>query len=424
MNIGIDTADRTVVDVTHPRAYLAHLLFFICCCTLFEGYDVLILNLALPHLGREFSASAESLSYAVGLISVGTVMAFALVRLADQYGRRAVFLGAVAGYTLFTMLTAFSTGLYDFVAYQFVARMFMVTEIGVGAIILTEEMPHRYRGAAVTLVFALGLVGGIAGALLYPYIIETALGWRTLYIAGGAVLPVLAIYWRRLRETRRWQLDQQHNPQPRVSFLAGYREIAKVFHSRYRPYLLVGTTIWFALNAWSSSCLFFFTYYVTNERGWSATQVSATLTFGYMLAILGYLTAGPMLELAGRRITVSLYFAVGTGSAIACFLSESTLVITVSYMVVLGMQALWAIAATITSEIFPTELRGTGNAVVNNLLGRTGMVLAPSMIGVLSVWLGSVGQAVAVVALVPLFCIPVILLLLKETKGKTLEEIA
>lgn len=424
MSTTTNAVDGALDEVIPPRAYLAQLLFFICCCTLFEGYDVLILNLALPHLGREFGASAEMLSYAVGVISVGTVMAFALVRLADRYGRRAVFLGAVTGYTLFTMLTACSTGVYDFVAYQFVARMFMVTEIGVGAIILTEEMPPRYRGAAVTLVFALGLVGGIAGSLLYPYIVETALGWRTLYIAGGAVLPVLAIYWRRLRETRRWEIDQQLNPRTRVSFLAGYREIAKVFHSTYRSRLMVGTTVWFALNAWSSSCLFFFTYYVTNERGWSAAQVSTTLTLGYMLAILGYLTAGPMLELAGRRITVSLYFAVGAGSAMACFLSESTLVITVSYMVVLGMQALWAIAATITSEIFPTELRGTGNAVVNNLLGRTGMVLAPSMIGVLSVWLGSVGQAVAVIALVPLFCIPVILLLLKETKGKTLEEIA
>lgn len=411
-------------EAVHTRAYLTHLIFFICCCTLFEGYDVLILNLALPHLGREFSASAETLSYAVGLISVGTVMAFALVRLADRYGRRAVFLGAVAGYTLFTVLTACSVGLYDFVVYQFLARMFMVTEIGVGAIILTEEMPRRYRGAAVTLVFALGLMGGIAGSMLYPHIVETALGWRMLYIAGGAVLPVLLIYWTRLQETQRWQRDQQQNMQPRVALLASYREILRIFHPRYRSRLLIGTSIWFALNAWSSSCLFFFTYYVTNERGWSAAQVSATLTFGYMLAIAGYLTAGPMLEFAGRRVTVSVYFAVGGGSAIACFLSESTLVISVSYMIVLGMQALWAIAATITSEIFPTELRGTGNAVVNNLLGRTGMVLAPSMIGVLSAWLGSVGQAVAVMALVPFFCIPVILLLLKETKGKTLEEIA
>lgn len=411
-------------DAEHPRGYLLQLLFFVCCCTMFEGYDVLILNLALPHLGREFAADAETLSYAVGLISVGTVVAFALVRLADRYGRRAVFLGAVAGYTLFTMLTAFSVGLYDFVVYQFVARLFMVTEIGVGAIILTEEMPSRYRGAAVTLVFALGLLGGIAGSLLYPLIIDTTLGWRMLYLAGGALLPLLAVCWPRLKETQRWLHDQQSRAQPRTSLMASYRDILIIFQARYRSRVVVGTSIWFALNAWSASCLFFFTYYVTNERGWEAARVGATLTVGYMVALVGYVTAGPMLEWVGRRVTVCAYFFVGGLSSIICFLSQSDTVITVSYVVVLSMQALWAIAATITSEIFPTEVRGTANAVVNNLLGRTGMVLAPGLVGLLSAWLGSVGQAVAIMAVVPFCCIPLVLLVLKETKGKVLEEIA
>lgn len=54
----------------------------------------------------------------------------------------------------------------------------------------------------------------------------------------------------------------------------------------------------------------------------------------------------------------------------------------VSYSILMGTQALWGIAATITSEIFPTEICATGNAVVNNLLGRTGMVLAPGAVGV------------------------------------------
>ena len=60
---------------------------------------------------------------------------------------------------------------------------------------------------------------------------------------------------------------------------------------------------------------------------------------------------------------------------------------------------------------------------MNNMLGRTGMVLAPTAIGALSAWLGSVGEAVAVVALIPFCCIPFILLLVPETSGKSLEEI-
>ncbi len=411
-------------EVAHERSYLAHLIIFVCCCTMFEGYDVLILNLALPHLGDDFGANSEQLGYAVGIISVGTVMAFTLVRLADRYGRRAVFLGSVTGYTVFTLLTALSVGLYDFVAYQFVARLFMVTEIGVAAIILTEEMPRRYRGLAVTLVFGLGLFGGIVGSLIYPFLIEIDLGWRGLYLAGGAVLPILLFYWNRLKETQRWQLAQHRTPKSRTSMLASYKEMASVFQSKYRRRLLTGASIWVAVNAWSASCLFFFAYYVTNERGWSAAQVGSTLTIGYMFALAGYLSAGPLLDYAGRRFTVCAFFIVGGISTITCFLSDSDLVITVSYIILLSTQALWAIAATITSEMFPTELRATGNAVVNNLLGRTGMVLAPSVVGALSAWLGSVGQAVAIVAVVPFLIVPIVLLLLTEAKGKSLEEIS
>lgn len=89
------------------------------------------------------------------------------------------------------------------------------------------------------------------------------------------------------------------------------------------------------------------------------------------------------------------------------------------------MNAVWAISATITSEIFPTNIRATANAVVNNhLLGRTGMVLAPALVGILSKSLGSAGDAVTLIALVSFLCIPVVVFLLPETKRQVLEDIA
>lgn len=408
----------------HEKRYLWHLLFFVCFATLFEGYDLLIINLALPYLGADFGADSQTLGAAVGLINVGTIVAFIPVRLADRYGRRAVFLTAITGYTVFTILSAFSVGLHDFVAYQFIARMFMVTEIGLGAIILTEEMPARWRGAAVTLMFAASLGGGVLGSAVFPFLVDTELGWRMLYLIGGALVVVLAIYWKRVRETRRFVQDASLRDPTAGSLVASFRALWTVFRPTYRNRVLAGTAIWFTVNAWSSCCLFFFSYYVTNERGWDPGAVSYALTLGYSLAVIGYVTAGPMLDFAGRRRTAALYFTIGALSAYVCFTARSASVITAAYVVVLGMHALWPIAATITSEIFPTPIRGTANAVVNNLIGRTGMALAPAVVGGLSAVLGSVGQAVAVVVLVPFVCLPVILLVVSETKGKELEEIS
>jgi len=419
-----DRASDPASKASPPNArYLAHLLFFVCFATLFEGYDLLIINLSLPYLGQELGADSRTLGTAVGLINVGTIAAFVPVRLADRYGRRAVFLAATTGYTVFTILSAFSVGLHDFVAYQFVARMFMVTEIGVGAIILTEETPARWRGAAVTLMFALGLMGGVLGSAVFPCLVDTELSWRALYLMGGILLPVVAFYWRRLRETRRYAFERDRLDEDRVPLWLSFRQMIEIFEEGYRKRTLAGGVIWFAVNAWSSSCLFFFAYYVTKERAWEPAAVSYTLTLGYSLAVIGYATAGPMLDLGGRRLTATLYFVLGAASAWVCFTAESALLITVAYVGVLGMHALWPIAATITSEIFPTAMRGTANAVVNNLLGRTGMVIAPITVGMLSGWLGSVGESVAVVSLTPLVCVPVIWLLVTETRGKELEEI-
>jgi hypothetical protein len=43
-------AEPTLGVTERPTSYLRHLLFFIFVATLFEGYDVLIINLALPAL--------------------------------------------------------------------------------------------------------------------------------------------------------------------------------------------------------------------------------------------------------------------------------------------------------------------------------------------------------------------------------------
>ena len=404
------------------RGYLVGLLAFIGFVTLFEGYDLLIINLALPALGREFGVDAAVLGKAVGLINVGTIVAFIPVRLADRYGRRRVFLWAIALYTLFTLLSALSVGLADFVLWQFLARMFMVTEIGVGAIILTEEMPARWRGAAVTFMFALSLAGGILGSALHPWLAGSELGWRALYVFGGVVLPVLLLCWPWLRETQRYAAQKAATAR-RESLTALFGAFLALWRSRYRLRVLAGASLWFAVNAWSSSCLFFFAYYVTNERQWTPVEISHALTLAYSLAIVGYVSGGALLDMVGRRVTASLFFVTGSTAAWVCFTAHDPVVITTAYVVVLGMHALWPVAATITSEIFPTELRATANALVNNLLGRTGMALAPAIVGVFSVWLGSVGQSVAVVALVPLACLPIILFAVSESRGQELDRL-
>jgi len=232
---------------------------------------------------------------------------------------------------------------------------------------------------------------------------------------------VLLFYWSKLRETRRFKSGSVGEDE--VPLLQSFQALKIVFQKHFRRRALAGATIWFTVNAWSSSCLFFFSYYVTNERGWDTGAVSYALTWAYSLAIIGYATAGPMLDFSGRRLTATVYFSIGALAAYVCFSAQSAPVITVAYVVVLEMHAVWPIAGTITSEIFPTEIRATANAVVNHMIGRIGMALAPAVVGVVSAMLGSVGDAVAIISLIPFVCLPIILLTVKEIKGQELEDI-
>ena len=408
------------LEAEHLTPYLRHLTFFVIVCAFFEAYNTLIINLALPYIGKQFHADAGTLGFAVGIINVGTMAAFIPVRLADRYGRRLLLLAVVSAFTFFTMATAFAAGIVSFIVLQFFARLFLVSEVGVGPIMLTEELPARYRGRAIILSMAIAALASIFGPLAFPWLVTTRLGWRTLYLVAGAMVPLLAIYWGRIKETRRWA--EQSKNRAKISLLRDFRATTGVFQRRYWREIVAGTSIWFLTNFWTTTVLFFFGYYAIRERGWTPSMLRNTMTFAYLVAFAFYLSAGPLLDFAGRRLTAFLYFGLGSLSLIICFRAETHWIIVAAYTVAMGMNAVWGISATITAEIFPTSMRASANAVVNNLMGRTGMVVASAFVGFFSTRLGSLSSAVVLVGVISLIASPIVLLL-PETKGQVLEDI-
>lgn len=221
-------------------------------------------------------------------------------------------------------------------------------------------------------------------------------------------------------------MQEQAAPKPRGQHLPAWRQdVRLLFGPAYRGRLIAASTLWFFTCLYGIALQGFFPYYALQERGWSAERVGLTATLGYSVAFLGYFVSGPLLDFVGRKITASVYFSLGAIAATLCFQAQHPLAITVFYCLALAMSGVWAISATITAEIFPTHMRATANAVANNVLGRLGCVLSPSLIGLLSSPLESVGNAATVVVWGNvLICVPILLLLLPETRGKTLEEIA
>ncbi len=391
--------------------YQKLLFVLLCGATSFEGFDTKLASLLLPQLGSEFGVGPQVLGNTLAALSLGTVAAFAVIRLADRFGRRPLLLVSLGGYAVLTLATFFSRSLAEFALLQFGARMLMVTQLALAYVILSEELPARLRGRANGLLGAFASVGAALPAVFLAPLEESAAGWRGLFLLGGLPLLFLPLFWRVLREPpafaeRRRAVGGSIAAQARVLMGPGLR----------RRFAGI-TLLWFSVNFFSACTMFFFTYYVFNERGWTVADLQIVVPAAVPFAFLGYAAGGRLMDLVGRRIAAVSFLAVGSVASLVCYQATSWWVIAGSWIALQMLQGMWPIANTITAELFPTEVRASASALSHNLLGRWGMVIGPSVTGATAAALGSTGDAVTLLAFSNLLAIPLVLFLLPETRG-------
>jgi putative MFS transporter len=308
---------------------------------------------------------------------------------------------------VFTLATAFAPSLAAFSALQLVARMLLVTELALAYVMLGEELPAAQRGRAMALLGAFASVGASLPALFLAPLEAAGFGWRGLFAIGALPLVLWPVYWRVVRETPAFGHAE------RLSW-------RQLFAPALRLRLAAVSALWWSVNFWSATALYFFTLYVFEERGWSAADLQRLPLGTIPVGFAGYFTAGWIMDRVGRRAAATLYLAGGTAAAALCFQSTRSIQIVAGYLALVGLGGLWTIASTITTELFPTALRATAIGLANNLIGRTGLIVGPIAAGSLAEALGSTGDAVTWLAAANLLCIPIVWLL-PETRGVALE---
>lgn len=375
--------------------------------TFFEGFDTRLVALVQPVIGREFGATREALGQAVGLSSLGMVFAFFVIHWADRIGRRPVFLGALAGYAVLTLATAFAPSLAAFTALQFFARMAMVVELGLAYLILSEEMPAEIRGR-VNGVFGgcVAIGASVPDALLHP-LDQWGIGWRGLFLIGAVPLLLFPFYYRHLAETTAFRARKAARSTAGSTWAGELALLRVLVSGLHRRRLAAITALWILVNFWSGSALYSFTLYVFEERGWRAEDLVLLPLGTIPCGLFGYSLAGFAMDRIGRRGAASLYFLVAAGATVVCYQASGGGPILAGYFALVGLGGIWAIVTTWTAELFPTELRATASGFANNLVGRFGLVFGPIVTGLLGGALASTADAVSWLALVPLLGIPI-----------------
>jgi len=386
---------------------------------MFEGFDISATSVVLPYLSREFKIPPTAIGGALGVIALGSIAAWFLLRAADRYGRRPLLILAATGFSLGSLATIASTGLQSYTAIQFVTRAALVTQMALAYLILSESLPPALRGRANGVLGAMGSFGAALPFLAIGPALDSALGWRLLFVIGAAPLLLMPLLLWKLRETPVWLLarDQSRRPaSPRDEFRA-------LTSPDLRSSFIAMSVLWLIINFTSAASALFFTLYVVNERGWPPGDFARIAPFGLVGAFVGYVGAGSLSDWIGRRRTLCLFMGLLGALTISCYLSTNWYAIAASFIGLQAMLGVWVVAYTINSELFPTELRGAANGWCHNLIGRWGVVSAPILLGWMSARLGSIGLAAAILGGVAWLTIPVILLLIPETRGRRLDQL-
>ncbi len=404
------------------------LFTLLCLATFFEGFDTQLSSLVQPMIRNDFGVSVEAVGTALGLSRLGMVAAFFVILMADRVGRRPIFLAGLAGYAVFTLATAFATDLVTFAILQFFASGAMVVELFLAYVILSEALPTAVRGRVNGLFASTAAIGAAVPAGLLAPLESLDVGWRGLFVLGAIPLLLLPIYIRRIPETSLFEAQRrsQQSQGPRSSAREAWREffasLRTLWRSSARGRLLRVSLLWLAVNFWSGSALYSFTFYVYDDHGWTAADL-AWLPLGTIpIGALGYVLSGVAMDRYGRRRAAIGYLLVATIATLVCYRATHTAVIYGSYFALVGLVGVWTIVTTWTAELFATASRATAIGVANNLIGRLGLVVGPISSGLLAGAFGSFGDAISLLAIAPVLAIP-IALSLPETRHLELDEV-
>jgi MFS family permease len=442
------TTSATVSDTPWYRELTATHWFILIVASmgwLFDTMDQQLFNLArrpavVELLARRSGVApssadvAEYAGYATMILMIGWASGGVIFGiLGDRIGRVKTMVITVLCYSLFTGLSAFSVGIWDFTFYRFVTGLGVGGQFAVGVALVAESLSDRARPFALGWLQASSTWGNMLASLIGMGLggLETsgAIGsaWRTMFVIGALPAFLSVLIMRRLREPEKWTQARQSGVR-----LGSFSELFA--HPRWRRNAIVGVLLAFSgvVGLWGIG---FFSVdlvrVVLDKTSLSAGQktfwTSVTLLLQNAGAFVGVYAFTHVTHRIGRRKTFAIAFVAAMISTAYTFWNLQTLSDIFWMVPIMGacQLALFGGYAIYLPELFPTHLRSTGTSFCYNA-GRFVAAIGPLALGLLTsrVFVGHpepmryAGVTMCVAFLIGLAALP----FAPETRGEPLPE--
>ena len=365
-----------------------------------DAMDVGLISFVMAALAVQWDLGSTTVSWIASIGFIGMALGASLGGLlADRVGRRQVFAVTLLVYGLATGAAALSWSVASLLVFRFLIGLGLGAELPVASTLVSEFAPARIRGRVVVVLESFWAVGWVLAALIGYFVIPLSDdGWRWALALGAVPAAYSAVVRFGLPESVRF-LERRGRYAEAEETVRRFEESSGVESPPAEAEVPVGepaptpgpaalwqpglrrTTaslwvVWFGVN---------FSYYgafIWIPSLLVASGMDLVRSFGFTLIITlaqlpGYATAAVLVEVWGRRPTLSLFLA---GSAVSALFygnagTEGAILAAGMALSFLNLGA-WGALYAISPEVYPTALRGTGTGWAAGF-GRIASVLAP-----------------------------------------------
>ncbi len=146
--------------------------------TVIQVLDTTIVNVALPHMAGELSASTDQISWVLTSYIVAASIVMPMTGyLTDRLGRRRYLLISIAGFVIASALCGIATSLPEIVLFRLLQGVFGASLVPLSQAIMVDSYRMHERGKALA-IWGMGvLVAPILGPTIGGWLTET-IDWR------------------------------------------------------------------------------------------------------------------------------------------------------------------------------------------------------------------------------------------------------
>lgn len=437
-----------VMDSLGVNKFTWKIFFFLGMAMVFDGYDYMIVSYTMPQIAQEWALNAVqkgSLSSwsLLGLVLGGTISGI----ISDKFGRKKTLMYSIFAYSLLTVPIFFSHSFMAFAFFRIVAGIGLGACIPVVTTVFSESTPTNRRAVFITFGMAWMIVGWVLAGVLATVLVPKV-GWRICYLIGGFPMLYSIFLFFRMHESAYWFANKGRKEEA-VKELKYIEEIARgkctdwdsqalivperpkqagvsaLFSKDYRSatagvwiMYFSGCFIVYGINAWLPSLML--------EKGLKLTSAYGLAVAQNAAAVIANCSTGFVAEAIGRKKNLLFSFVVSAVAIIIMANIGSSFGAILAANIFLGFAVNYAITAVqpLMAESYPTEFRNTGVSWCQ-AFGRFGGAAAPIVAGIIvGLNLGYSMSFMFYVIPAIIGALASILFVKKETKGKSLDELA